>query len=179
MNERLTALLLDATTLTIDITPPVELGEINTTSKAGISLLQLKLSFKDATHPVTLIGSPTVDGTSNSGQEMLQLTGGPAAVQKSSASGWSMLDTQITLADTYQDYNSQFNWLGSNVNDGTKIAVDPHGQRLEWVGGRYIMYGRYYVSQWDKDTATATRIRFLFDGPAASITTSRTTNTGA
>ena len=101
MNDRLTALLLDATTLTVDITPPVELGEINTTSKAGISLLQLKLSFKDATHPVTLIGSPTVDGTSTSGQEMLQLTGGPAAVQKSSASGWSMLDTQITLADTY------------------------------------------------------------------------------
>jgi hypothetical protein len=40
------------------------------------------------------------------------------------------------------------------------------------------MYGRYYVSQWDKDTDTATRIRFMFDGPAATIKTSRTTSTG-
>jgi hypothetical protein len=106
----------------------VEFGEINTTSKAGITLRQLKLNFKNATHPVTLIGSPTVDGTSTSGQEILQLTGGATAVQKSTGSGWSMLDTQITLADTYQNYNSQFNWLGNNVDDGIKIAVDPHGQ---------------------------------------------------
>ena len=87
MNDRLTALLLDATILTVDITPPVELGEINTISKAGISLHQLKLNFKDATHPVTLMGSPTVNGTLTLGQEMLQLTGGLAAVQKSSGSG--------------------------------------------------------------------------------------------